>query len=297
MLEFLRRNRIVLASAAFLLLSASLVVTTSGERTRVDRVGGLVLDVMAPVLRLAAFASQAVGGTWRRAVELVRARDDVRLLRAQADELLHVSARLAEVEGENARLRDLIGLRERLAGEMVAARVIGRDATGVARTLAIDRGTAAGILEGAAVVAPAGVVGHVFAVGRTAARVLLVTDHNSGVDGLIQRTRATGIVKGRLDAGCGLEYVKRTEDLQVGDLVVTSGLDGVFPKGLPIGRVTVVDKRGQGLFQDAIVTPHVDFERLEEVLVARAPFTLVPEEEPVQGPEPPPGFGATAEAE
>src|SRR5262249_41469697 len=126
------------------------------------------------------------------------------------------------------------------------------------------------------------VVGQVFLVSRHAARVLLVSDHNSGVDALVQRTRARGIVQGTVDAGCGLKYVKRTEDVQVGDTVVTSGLDGIFPKGLPIGQVVAVDKRGQGLFQYAEIAPRVDFSQLEEVLVARGPVTTA--EPPVDAP-------------
>jgi rod shape-determining protein MreC len=80
-------------------------------------------------------------------------------------------------------------------------------------------------------------------------------------------------VQGTPEGGCGLKYVKRTEDVQVGDTVVTSGSDGIFPKGLPIGRVVSVDKRGQGLFQYAEVAPRVDFDQLEELLVARGPVT------------------------
>src|SRR5439155_24980271 len=130
------------------------------------------------------------------------------------------------------------------------------------RTLLIGRGERDGVVRGAAVLAPAGIVGHVFQVSPNAARVLLVADHNSGVDALVQRTRARGIVQGTADGGCGLKYVKRTEDIQVGDTVVTSGLDGIFPKGLPIGKVVSVDKRGQGLFQYAEIAPRVDAEQL-----------------------------------
>src|SRR6185295_8603260 len=149
--------------------------------------------------------------------------------------------------------------------------VIGRDATRLSRTILIGRGETDGVVRGAAVLAPQGVVGHVFQTSPHAARVLLVSDHNSGVDALVQRTRARGIVQGTVDAGCALKYVKRTEDVQVGDELVTSGLDGIFPKGLPIGAVTSVDKRGQGLFQHAEVAPRVEFDQLEEVLVTRGP--------------------------
>src|SRR5436190_742245 len=122
-----------------------------------------------------------------------------------------------------------------------------------------------------------GVADLVHARGENA---VLVTDHNSGVDALVQRTRARGIVQGTVDAGCVLNYVKRTEDVQVGDALVSSGLDGIFPKGMPIGRVVSIDKRGQGLFQSAEVAPDVDLERLEEVLVTRGPVTSV---EPAPG--------------
>jgi rod shape-determining protein MreC len=137
------------------------------------------------------------------------------------------------------------------------------------------------------VLVPEGIVGQVFLVSGNAARILLVSDHNSGVDALVQRSRARGIVQGTVDGGCGLKYVKRTEDLQVGDAVITSGADGIFPKGLPIGRVTSVDKRGRGLFQSAEVQPRVDFEQLEEVLVTRGAVTAT---------EPRPGDGSTGSA-
>jgi rod shape-determining protein MreC len=147
----------------------------------------------------------------------------------------------------------------------------------------IDRGTQDGIVKGSAVLAPEGIVGQVFLASAHAARVLLVSDHNSGVDAIVQRTRAQGIVQGTVDAGCVLKYVKRTEDVQLGDDVITSGLDGIFPKGLPIGRVVEVDKRGRGLFQHAEVKPSVDFDQLEEVLVTRGPVR--PVEQPAPAPE------------
>src|SRR5262249_46152908 len=145
-------------------------------------------------------------------------------------------------ELENTRLRDLLAFRERLAGDVITAAVIGRDATGLARTITIDRGERDGVAKGAAVLAPAGIVGQVLLVGSRAARVLLISDHNSGVDAVVQRTRARGIVEGTVNEGCGIKFVKRTEDLQRGDVVVTSGVDGIFPRGLPIGRIVVVDK-------------------------------------------------------
>jgi rod shape-determining protein MreC len=274
MLEFLRRNRVLLASGCFLLVAAALLLRTGAGRVQTDRVGRLLLDGVSPLQRITATAARAVTGVWREAVDLMQARDEVVALRSEVERLAQEETRTAELEGENARLRQLLEFREHLAGDLIAAHVVGRDATGLARTIVIDRGERDGVFKGTAVVVPAGVVGHVFVTSRHAARVLLVNDHNSGVDGMVQRTRASGIVEGTPDGGCGLKFVKRTEDVQTGDEVVTSGLDGIFPKGLPIGRVVTVDKRGQGLFQYAEIAPAVEFDRLEEVLVTRGAVEL-----------------------
>lgn len=268
-MDFIRRNRVLLTSALCLLVGAALVMRTGRQPTRADRLGRFFLEVMAPLQRTTTAVRRAVTGTWDGLLSLVSARDENVALRAHVRQLEQQVDRLTEIDLENARLRRLLDFRATFSGDVLTARVIGRDATGLARTLVIDRGEGDGIKKGAAALAPEGVVGQVFLASRHAARVLLISDHNSGVDALVQRTRARGIVQGTAEGGCGLKYVKRTEDVQVGDTVVTSGLDGVFPKGLPIGHVLAVDKRGPGLFQYAEVAPRVDFEQLEELLVAR----------------------------
>lgn len=273
MLHFLRRNRVLLTSAFCLLLAAGLAVRTGSERTRADRLGRLFLELMAPLQRSTTAVGRTIGGTWRGVVDLWYTRAQNARLRGRARVLEQELDRLAEVELENARLRALLDFRETLQGDVLTARVIGYDATGLAQTLVIDRGQIDGVTKGAAALVPEGIVGQVFLAGRNAARILLISDHNSGVDAVVQRSRARGIVQGTVDGGCALKYVKRTEDLQAGDTVVTSGADGIFPKGLPIGRVITVDKRGKGLFQYAEVQPRVDFERLEEVLITRGTVT------------------------
>jgi rod shape-determining protein MreC len=274
-LDYIRRNGVVLTVALCLVVGAALVVRSGGVPGRADPLGRAFLELVAPLQRLAAGLGGAVSGSWHGVADMLHAQGENAVLRERVQRLERDLDRLSEMELENARLRQLLDFRETLQGDMLAARVIGRDATGLARTLTIGRGESAGVARGAAALAPQGIVGQVFLVSRHAARVLLVTDHNSGVDALVQRTRARGIVQGTVDAGCVLNYVKRTEDVQVGDTLVTSGLDGIFPKGLPIGRVVAIDKRGQGLFQSAEVAPEVDLERLEEVLVTRGPVTPI----------------------
>lgn len=280
MLNFLRRNRVLWISALALAVAAGLLMSDGRARTRDDRLGRLFLELMAPFQRVTTAVGQAFTGGWREIASLFRTRDENVALRGRVRQLQKDLDRLSEVQLENERLRRLLDFRDALHGELITARVIGRDATGRPRTLVVDRGERDGVTKGSAVVAPEGVVGHVFLAGRRAARVLLINDQSSGVDALVQRTRARGIVQGTEEGRCILKYAKRTEDVQVGDAVVTSGLDGIFPKGLPVGIVTGVDKAGQGLFQSPEVEPRVDFDRLEEVLV---PLAAV---QPQEGGEP-----------
>jgi rod shape-determining protein MreC len=289
MLEFLRRNRLLATAALFLVLAAGMILRTGTTHGRDDQLGRIFLELMAPLERAGTFASRTVADAWESAVGLLRARDEAEALRGRVRQLEQDTARLAETEAENARLRTLLDFRKTLGGTLLTTRVIGHDAAGLSRTLVIDQGSAAGIVKGAAVLAPGGIVGQVFQVSPHAARVLLVSDHNSGVDAVVQRTRGRGIVEGTADGRCGLKFVKRTEDLQVGDLVVSSGLDGIFPRGLPIGHIQAVDKQGQGLFQYAQIEPAVDAERLEEVLVMAGAPPALPLTDGPEAPGPPPG--------
>jgi rod shape-determining protein MreC len=285
MLEFLRRNRLLATAALFLVVAAALVVRTgtTPSRWRDDGLGRLFLEVMAPLQRVGMATGRSVADAWQGAAGLWGARQEAETLRARVVELERDTARLADAELENARLRDLLAFRETLTGELLTARVIGHDPAALSRTISIGQGSAAGVVQGAAVLAPGGLVGQVILVSPHAARVLLITDHNSGVDAVVQRTRGRGIVEGTADGRCSLRFVKRTEDLQVGDLVVSSGLEGIFPRGLPVGRIGAVDKQGQGLFQYAQVDPTVDVDKLEEVLVTLGP--VEPHVPPLVGPQ------------
>jgi rod shape-determining protein MreC len=271
MREFLRRNRLLATAALLLVMAAGLLVRSGESPVRNDRLGRALLELLAPLQRVAMQASRVVADMATEVAGLWYARREVDTLRTRVQELERAAALLAETELENGRLRALLDFRQSLTGRLLTARVIGHDATPLSRTITIDEGSAVGLAKGAAVLAPAGLVGQVFLVSPHAARVMLVTDHNSGVDAVVQRTRARGIVEGTADGRCGLKFVKRTEDLQVGDLVVSSGLDGIFPRGLPIGRIASLDKQGQGLFQYARIDPAVDIDALEEVLVTLGP--------------------------
>jgi rod shape-determining protein MreC len=117
------------------------------------------------------------------------------------------------------------------------------------------------------VISTDGVVGKLITVSPNASRVLLINDHDSGLDALDQRSRARGIVAGAMDDGLIMKYVDRTGDVKPGDAVITSGMDGIFPGGLLVGQVVQVSQEGPGLFLNITIKPAVDFSKLEELLV------------------------------
>jgi len=177
---------------------------------------------------------------------------------------------------EAERLRKLLGLREILPMETLVADVVSRDGVPWFRTLTIDRGSRDGVVLNTPVMSPTGVVGRVIAVGPHAARVQVLVDRDAGAGVLIERTRVSGVVSGQVaqpETGAGdliLKYVSQRADVEIGDVVVTSGFDRVYPKGLVVGRVSYVGE-GSALLKEIRVEPSARFDRLEEVLVILRP--------------------------
>jgi rod shape-determining protein MreC len=187
--------------------------------------------------------------------------------------------KLEALEEENRRLKRLLELRQTLRTDVVSAQVISKDTTDFFRVtmVSLDR-DAREIGPGLPVISSDGVVGKTFKSARDMVAVQLVVDADVGVDVVVQRTGATGWVKGtgKDKYACKVEYMERTHEVEVGDLLVTSGKGRSFPKGIPVATVTRVVKRDFGMYQEVIATPTVDFSRLEEVLIV----TSVPPAEP-----------------
>ena len=267
MLAFVRRNQVLLTSFLCVLLSLYILAAAARGRLQRDPIGPLLLGLMRP-LQIGAQATVAKlkeiqhrYGTFRGlASENERLRGRITGLEAERNRLL-------EVEATSLRLRDLLELRSQLPAGSVTAAVIGNSASTWFHSFVLDKGSADGVLKGMAVVSLVGVVGQVVAVTSRSAKVLLMTDPHSGVDVIVQRSRARGIVSGSLDSAPILKYAKRSEYIQEGDRLITSGLDGIFPKGLLVGTITKVRKKTFGLFQYVEVALAVDPSRIEEVLV------------------------------
>lgn len=277
-MEFLRRNRVLVASASLLVCSL-LLVSISIRAERRDPVGRLLLDALAPFQVVFSWVGRGTGQLWSKYVDVVDARREAVELRAQVAVLEGQLSRLSEMERENQRLTSLLGFRSQLPSTAYGARVIARDPGTVSTNMTIDRGSRDGVTRGMAVVAPEGVVGRVVEVSHTVSRVALLTDHNSGIDALVDRSRARGVVQGGTDGDCYMNYLNRDADVKVGDHVLTSGLDGVFPKGMMIGEVVEVGRRHRGLLQAATVRPSAALDRVEEVMLV-APGTPASGEPP-----------------
>ena len=191
-------------------------------------------------------------------------------------ELAASRSALSELNGlrrENQRLRELAGLREAAPGSVQAASVIGRGTSPRFHTLRIDQGHGAGLQAGMAVVSVAGVVGQVLRVSRNYADVLLITDGLSSAGAMVEKSGLRGLAVGDSSDQMKLSYLRRTDagGIQQGDLVVSSGEDGVFPEGVPLARILKIDAPESGLFMDVELEPAAPLARLEEVLVVLDP--------------------------
>ena len=229
--------------------------------------GQLIIEITAPFQKLAKNTIGLVEEFWFNYFYLINARRENRTLKAEIDVLRMENSRYRELLITLDRLQELLQFRQTIKRPVLAAQVTGRDPTGWFKSVIIDKGSSEGLKLDLPVVNSLGVVGRVVSVSPNFAKVLLIIDQNSSVDCLIQRSRSRGMVKG-LSAGiCKLSYMVKSGDLVAGDMVVTSGLGGIFPKGLPVGIVLRVDEHPGELFKEVIIGPEVDFSKLEEVLV------------------------------
>lgn len=174
---------------------------------------------------------------------------------------------MTELKLENERLGKLLDFRQSSQMKLLAARVIGQDVLPDRATIRINRGENDGLKGGLAVITVEGVVGYIYRPDANSSQVLLMTDNYSVIDGIVQRSRARGLVEGKSKDSCRLRYLQRTDDVVIGDLIVTGGLSNIFPKGFPIGYVTAVKKSPRGISQDVEIKPVVNPNHLEEVFV------------------------------
>jgi len=231
-----------------------------------------LFGLLSPAFSLINAAYDGVVDLWNDYLALVGTEAENRRLVLEVQKLRQENVRAAVYRRENRRLRSLLEMRDRAARPMLAAEVTSRSPVGSVAALTINRGTADGLRADLPVMAADGLVGRVFAVTPWSAKVLLITDPKSAVSVRFEDSREQAILDGS-GSSCSLKYVHKDAEVLEGYIVVTAGLDGIFPPGLPVGTVSRVQKLDYGIFQEADLEPFVAFRRLEEVMV------LLPEPE------------------
>jgi rod shape-determining protein MreC len=263
---FEKNKRYLIILAVFLLLFWLVTIQVkAGRFTVLER----------PVLAVSGFFERIITGTYdfvagigNGYVNLVRTRRENRRLQSELDHLRIENQITNELLSENERLRQALGFKKLNPPLSVVAQVIGKESSPSSSTITVNRGSADGIERDLAVITPDGIVGRVQTVLPGTARVQLLTDPGSTIAVRVQRNREEGLLEGKLDR-CALKYVSYYVDVQEGDLLVTSGLDGIYPKGLPVATVTKVRKHESSSFQTVYADPVVRIPRLEEALVLK----------------------------
>jgi rod shape-determining protein MreC len=275
-----RRYHLFIFIILLLLFALVLMSLRAQQRKGVEFFDALLMEICSPFQKASTFVSKTIRGTFQQYVFLVNLEKENRMLKQKVAELQAETHQIKEMRLANDRLRHLLQFREKNSSSMIGAEVIGQDPSSWFKSVTIDKGERDGVKRGMAVVSPTGIIGQILKTAPHYATVLLITDYNSAIDSIVQRTRAKAIVEGKGENRCQLKYLLRTEEVAVGDTVVTSGLGGNFPKGLMVGEIKQVDKKGHGIFQHAELVPSVDFTQIEEVFVIMDPLpSLLPQEE------------------
>jgi rod shape-determining protein MreC len=267
---FLRKYKTVIFVVVLLALALILLSYNYKHETGIGLLKKIVMEAAAPVHNILSVSIKSVSDAWLRYVFLVNLEQNNRDLKKNINELKAELILYQEGYLEAQRLKKLLSLRDNYDYHFISARVIGREPAGLSRSIMINKGSAHGLKMGMPVIAPPGLVGRLTDVSWHVSKVLLFIDESSNIDVILQRTRTQGIVRGAGSRGCELKYISKTIDVKEDEIVVSSGIGGVFPKGVLVGTITGVDRQATGLFLKINITPFVDFSKLEEVLVLAA---------------------------
>lgn len=263
-MKFLK-NRAVLITILLFFVAIQLYSLNIREKKSQNFIAGLVLTVTYYPQKFIYLVSDKVFNSWRDYIDLVNVRQENIKLKEDIRQLRIEKFELAEAGIQNKRLKKLLDFKEIPSSPIVSANVIGGSPSLLrSEVIIVDRGSSDGISRGMPVASMDGIVGKVLTVGESSSEILLLTDPVSAIDAFVHRTRVRGIVKGSGE-GCTMEYIEQNSDISVGDKIISSGKEGFFPKGVIIGTVTDIETKGS--FLSAKVSPLVDLDSLEEVVI------------------------------
>lgn len=264
---FPKKYQPIIIALIFIIISIIILSFNLRQPQGTSLLRKLVMEAATPLESIVNSSIECVSNTWKKYIFLVGLEEENRKLRDRVAALGKEINYYQEMYFEGMRVRKLLALKGNVDYPSVAGRVIGINRSSVFKTILINIGTTDGVRLGSPVLIDEGVIGRIIETSWNVSRVLLLTDYNSNIDALIQGSRTQGVLQGQGSERCILNYVHRSEDVQVGDKIISSGLAGVFPKGVLLGTVTKVEKKKFGLFQEIEATQAVDFSKLEEVLV------------------------------
>jgi rod shape-determining protein MreC len=267
MVKYLREYRFYIVLFAFVLIPVIAIDTSTRAPRDYRFYDKVIVSITWPIQATISWSLDQVAAGFQNYIYLWHTRQENIALTDENRRLLNDIASLRETEQENIRLRKLLNFQEQYKFQSVVARVIAKDVSAEFRAIRINRGESSGIRRNMAVISNEGTVGRILRATAHTADVVTVLDLLSAVDVINERSRARGVFEGLTDDTGILRYTVRTDDIQPGDGLISSGLGGVFPKGMPVGTVAKVTKKQFGISQDVEVRPSVDFSKLEEVLV------------------------------
>jgi rod shape-determining protein MreC len=267
MFQKVKEFRVLIVYTLLILISLGSLNSLRKDEIDMNWHDRLVLFITTPVQSAVTFTLRGANGILQNYLFLVQTREENKFLLEKNRILQSQLAIMNEYEKENQRLRELLKFEKTFPYQKVIAQVVGRDAHPDFRTIRINKGTDDGIKQGMPVVTHEGIVGRILRSSGGVSDVLTILDHQSSVDSLIQRSRTRGIVEGLSESSCQMKYALRTDQVEIGDQVITSGLGEVYPKGVSVGTVTRVEKKNYGVSQSIEIKPSVDFSKLEEVIV------------------------------
>lgn len=262
-------RRLALGLFAFLL--AALFLFPGQSQGLLEYLDGPVGQLVRLPLEAVSSLDQGISYMWQQYVALQNVEEENHRLRQEIDWLRGQNSQLREAAAATQRLTALLQFKEQALPTMIAAQVIGRDSSNRYKSVILNKGNSDGIEKDMGVITPSGVVGRVVKTTGATSVVLLVTDPNNAIAGLIQRTRDEGIVEGTPQGRAKLKYIPMLSAVKEGDHVVTSGLVGGFPRGIAIGTITGIEREEGALFQTGDLSPDVDVNHVEEVLIIQAP--------------------------
>ena len=261
------------AILAFILIITFIISSDSKQKFSGPK--KFIFDAVGFGQQLATSGTGKITDFFSSYVDLRHVREENRELREELAKFKAINNQYLEAVATNVRLANLLKLKESLPPPTLTAQIVGRDHTMWFKTVIIDCGSSDGIQPGMPVVMVEGIVGQIINVSPHFAKVLLANDPTSAIDVLIQKNRIHGIIKGKGTEGYQLQYILKNSDVEEGYPIVTSGLDGVFPKGLPVGTVSSVARNKRGMFQKIKIKPAVDFSELEYLIIIMRESPLV----------------------